>query len=93
MNTETTVSLSEQKCAAGLLIFSATPFGDSKSHPLCPRDQEMVVTTAQTGEVLLNESMVSPATKSKKGLYPVKGKFTGMVREDYLKMIVIHQLF
>lgn len=49
MNTETTVRLSEQKCAAGLLIFSASPFGDSKSHPLCPRDQEVVVTTAQTG--------------------------------------------
>lgn len=44
-------------------------------------------------EVLLNESMVLPATKSKNGLYPAKGKFTGMVREDYLKMVVINQLF
>lgn len=57
MNTETTVSLSEQKCAAGLLIFSASPFGDSKSHPLCPGDQEMVVTTAQTGGTSLSNTI------------------------------------
>lgn len=39
-------------------------------------------------EVLPNDSMASPATKSKNGLSPAKGRFTGTVREDYLKMII-----
>lgn len=48
--------------------------------------------SVSSAEVLPKERMASPATKSKNGLYPAKGKFTRMVQEDYLKVVVFHQL-